>query len=47
MAAMVAVPYILPAGVLRSAEQAGASDRVRVGFIGAGRRANQLTGLPQ
>ena len=42
----VAVPYIIPGRALRSAERAGANDRVRIGFIGAGRRANQLTALP-
>ncbi len=46
IAAAVAAPYIIPHGVLRSAEHAGANDRIRVGFIGAGRRAGQLTALP-
>ena len=45
-AAAFAVPQIIPASALRSAEQAGANDRVGIGFVGAGRRANQLTGLP-
>jgi predicted dehydrogenase len=47
LAAAVAVPYIIPGRALRSAERAGANDCVRIGFIGAGRRANQLTALPR
>ncbi len=45
-AAVVAMPTFISANVLRSAERAGANDRIGIGFIGAGRRANQLTGLP-
>lgn len=42
----VAMPYIMPGRALRAAERTEANDRVGIGFIGAGRRANQLTGLP-
>ena len=45
-AAAAALPTFVPSHALRSAERVGANDRVRVGYIGAGRRANQLTGLP-
>lgn len=41
-----ALPQIIPARALKSAERAGANDRVGIGFVGAGRRAGQLTGLP-
>ncbi len=45
-AAAFGMPQIIPASALRSAERAGANDRVGIGFVGAGRRAGQLTGLP-
>ena len=45
-ASALAVPLFVPASALRSAEQAGANDRVGIGFIGVGRRVQQLTGLP-
>jgi len=41
-----AIPHVNPGRVLRAAERTGANDHVGIGFIGAGRRANQLTGLP-
>ena len=43
----LAVPYLVPRGVLASADAAGANDRVAVGYIGVGRRAGQLMGLPR
>ena len=45
-AAGVAAPTIVPAGVLAAAGRPGANDRIGVGYIGAGRRANQLMHLP-
>ncbi len=45
-ASLLALPYFVPREVLYSTARAGANDRVRVGYIGAGRRASQLTGLP-
>ncbi len=44
--ATVALPYFISPGALRSAQSPGANDRVGIGFIGAGRRAGQLTQLP-
>ena len=47
LTAAVAVPATIPCHALRSAERAGANDRVRIGCIGAGRRAKDLReGLP-
>jgi len=47
-AAALAVPYVIPRSVLGSARQAAPSDRVRVGFIGVGRRSKDLRGsLPR
>lgn len=40
--AAVAMPYLLPDGVLAAAGQPGANDRVIIGFIGTGGRARQL-----
>jgi predicted dehydrogenase len=42
----VAMPYLIPASALASAERPGANERIGVGFIGVGRRGGQLTGLP-
>ena len=42
----VAMPYLIPASALASAERPGANERIGVGFIGVGRRGEQLTGLP-
>ena len=42
----IAAPAIIPAGVLAAPGRPGANDRIGVGYIGAGRRANQLMGLP-
>ncbi|HEX3999691.1 MAG TPA: Gfo/Idh/MocA family oxidoreductase [Pirellulales bacterium] len=38
----VALPYLIPSGVLASPGKPGANDRVVIGFIGTGHRANQL-----
>jgi predicted dehydrogenase len=40
------VPYLIPSGVLAAEGQPGANDRIGVGYIGCGRRGNQLMGLP-
>ncbi len=45
-AALVVTPYVIPRHVLASADQVGANDRIGVAYIGCGRRANQLLGLP-
>lgn len=45
-AAAFAVPAVVPAGVLAWQGAPGANDRIGVAYIGAGRRANQLMGLP-
>ena len=37
----LAVPYLIPSGVLAADDRPGANDRVGVGYIGAGRRAGQ------
>ena len=42
----VTAPLIVPSTVLAAAGRPGANDRIGVGYIGAGRRANQLMGLP-
>ncbi|MCL4201322.1 MAG: Gfo/Idh/MocA family oxidoreductase [Pirellulaceae bacterium] len=42
----LALPLFLPAGVLAGPAGPGANDRIGIGYIGAGRRANQLMGLP-
>ena len=42
----VAAPYFLPSGVLAADDRPGANDRIGVGYIGVGRRGNQLMGLP-
>ena len=43
----VAVPLLIPARVLAAADRPGANDRIGVGYIGVGRRGNQLMGLPK
>ena len=45
-AAGVAVPTLIPRGVLAEPGRPGANDRIGVAYIGCGRRANQLMGLP-
>jgi len=44
--ASMAVPAIIPQGVLAAESRPGANERIGVGYIGCGRRANQLLGLP-
>ena len=46
-AAGVALPTLLPAGVLAAADRPGANERIGVGYIGVGRRGNQLMGIPK
>ncbi len=41
-AACLALPYFVPADALGSAAKPGANERINIGFIGAGGRANQL-----
>ncbi|MBN2294669.1 MAG: Gfo/Idh/MocA family oxidoreductase [Pirellulales bacterium] len=40
------VPHLIPSHVLAAPGRPGANDRIGVGYIGCGRRANQLMGLP-
>ncbi|OHB80318.1 MAG: hypothetical protein A2W31_05390 [Planctomycetes bacterium RBG_16_64_10] len=47
LVAGAAAPWWLPSRVLAAAGRVGANDRVGVGYIGVGRRANQLMDLPQ
>lgn len=42
----VAVPYLVPSGILGADAQPGPNERIGVGYIGVGRRGNQLMGLP-
>lgn len=42
----LALPQFIPGTALSGPDRAGANDRVGVGYIGAGRRAQQLTALP-
>ena len=45
-AGSVALPCFVPSHVLAAPGRPGANDRIGVGYIGCGRRANQLMGLP-
>lgn len=45
-AGSLAAPCFVPSTALAAPGQPGANDRIGVGYIGAGRRANQLMGLP-
>ena len=47
VSAAAAAPYFVPAGVLAADDRPGANDRIGVGYIGVGRRGNQLMGLPR
>ena len=38
----VAVPYVIPSGVLAAVNRPGANDRIGIGWIGTGRRAHQM-----
>jgi len=42
----VAVPYFIPAAALAAGARPGANDRIGIGYIGVGRRGNQLMRLP-
>ena len=42
----ILMPTILPTGVLAAPGRPAANDRIGIGYIGAGRRANQLMNLP-
>jgi predicted dehydrogenase len=42
----MAAAYFVPGSALASADQPGANERIGVGYIGVGRRGNQLMGLP-
>ena len=42
--ASVAMPYLIPSGILAADGQPGANDQIRVGFIGIGRQASGLLG---
>lgn len=44
-AAGVAVPYLIPSNLLAAPGRPGPNDRVGVGYIGAGRRSEQLRGV--
>jgi len=44
--ALAAGPYFIPSGALASLQRPGANDRIGVGYVGCGRRGNQLLGLP-
>ena len=46
LAGAMAIPTIIPRHVLSSSAAPGANDRVGIGYIGVGRRAGQLRGLP-
>jgi predicted dehydrogenase len=43
---LATVPYLVPSGVLAAPGKPGANDRIGIGYIGCGRRANQRMGLP-
>ena len=45
-AGALAGPVMIPSGVLGAPGQPGANDRIGVGYVGVGRRAQQLMGLP-
>lgn len=42
-----AIPALIPRTVLADGDSPGANDRVGIGYIGVGRRAGQLLGLPK
>lgn len=43
----ISLPQWVPGNVLASPDRPGANDRIGVGYIGCGRRANQIMGLPK
>ena len=42
----IAAPCVIPRHVLAAEDSPGANDRIGIGYIGVGRRAGQLMGLP-
>ncbi len=46
-AGAAAAPWFVPSSAIAVPGRPGANDRIGVGYIGAGRRANQLMGLPR
>jgi predicted dehydrogenase len=46
-AGVVALPLFVPGGVLGATNRPGANDRIGIGYIGVGRRGQQLMGLPK
>ncbi|GMU92125.1 MAG: dehydrogenase [Candidatus Hydrogenedentota bacterium] len=46
LAAAVVAPNIVPSGVLAAEDRPGPNDRINIGYIGVGRRASQLMGVP-
>jgi len=40
----IALPYVIPSGVLARPDRAGANERLGIGWIGTGRRAHQMIG---
>ncbi|MBN2578195.1 MAG: Gfo/Idh/MocA family oxidoreductase [Pirellulales bacterium] len=47
LAGGLALPTLIPHGVLAAADRSGANDRIGIGYIGVGRRAMQLMNLPK
>lgn len=45
-ATLLATPVVIPRNVLAEGDKPGANERIGVGYIGCGRRGNQLLGLP-
>lgn len=43
----IAIPYLLGSTALAGPKKSGANDRVGIGYIGVGRRGQQLMGLPK
>ncbi|MCC6127373.1 MAG: Gfo/Idh/MocA family oxidoreductase [Pirellulales bacterium] len=47
LAGAATLPLLIPRSVLFAADQPGANDRIGIGYIGVGRRAQQLMKLPK
>jgi predicted dehydrogenase len=47
VAGAVAVPWLIPSGLLAAPGRPGPNDRIGVAYIGVGRRGQQLMGLPK
>jgi predicted dehydrogenase len=43
----IGLPFLIPQRVLSAADRPGANDRIGIGYIGVGRRAQQLMNLPK